>query len=104
MAINRTVAGVHFPVDSAAGMVLARTLSEYYIARFSGVGDVYTRTFDGRGFARDFSYEDIWEVSDQPCAAANPQSLKICRSAIAVQVPKSDLLSHLWSKAVAEWK
>ena len=38
VAINRTVAGLHFPVDSVAGMVLGRTLAEFYIKRFSGHG------------------------------------------------------------------
>ena len=30
VAVNRTVAGVHFPVDSAAGCFLGLTLGEYF--------------------------------------------------------------------------
>ena len=33
IAINRTVAGVHFPVDSMAGQLLGLTVAEYFIKR-----------------------------------------------------------------------
>ena len=55
IATNRTVAGVHFPVDSVAGMVLAQTLSDFFVARFTH-GSLRSRTFDGRGFEDDFVY------------------------------------------------
>ena len=64
IATNRTVAGVHFPVDSVAGMVLGHTLAEFFIARFSGLGRVKKRTFDGRGFKGDFSYKRVLAASD----------------------------------------
>jgi hypothetical protein len=35
IAINRTVAGVHYPVDSAAGAVLGITLGDFLVARAS---------------------------------------------------------------------
>lgn len=105
MAINRTIAGVHFPVDSAAGMVLACTLSEYFIARFAGLGSVYSRTFDGRGFDSDFAYGAVWDQAQQACAPTSSSTpSKICRSDTPVTIPGSTLLNHLWSKAVAEWK
>src|SRR3546814_18772370 len=36
IAINRTVAGLHFPVDSAAGALLGLTLGRYLAARCAG--------------------------------------------------------------------
>jgi membrane-associated phospholipid phosphatase len=33
VAVNRIVAGVHFPVDAAAGMVLGLTLGQYFVNR-----------------------------------------------------------------------
>jgi PAP2 superfamily len=100
IAINRTVAGVHFPVDSAAGMVLAKTLAEFFIARFSGASHVFTRTFDGHDFEGDFAYEDIWMRSERVCRPTE----RICRSETKVAIPKSDILYHLWTQAVAEWR
>ncbi len=35
-SINRTVAGVHFPVDSAAGQALGQSLGEYFVGYCSG--------------------------------------------------------------------
>ena len=33
IADNRVIAGVHFPIDSTAGFVLAEAMSDYFIAR-----------------------------------------------------------------------
>jgi membrane-associated phospholipid phosphatase len=100
IAINRTVAGVHFPADSAAGFVLARTLGEFFLAKFSGAGPVSARSFDGRGFASDFDYETFWTLADESAVPGK----KICKSDEPVPVARSPLLNHLWLQAVAEWK
>ena len=50
IAINRTVAGVHFPADSAAGAVLGLTLGQYLVKRCTSAADAQTYTawkFDG---------------------------------------------------------
>jgi hypothetical protein len=105
IAINRTVAGLHFPADSVAGMVLAQTLSEFYVARCAGNGKVWTRTFSGPGFRGDFSYQDVLEMR-YPKAPGTSGTDKdvIIRSDKPVEVGASDLLGHVWRKAVAEWR
>ncbi|WP_374299082.1 phosphatase PAP2 family protein [Paracoccus sp. (in: a-proteobacteria)] len=51
IAINRTVAGVHFPADSAAGAVLGIQLGRYLMARGQEqAGTVGSARFDGTRF------------------------------------------------------
>jgi hypothetical protein len=55
IAINRTIAGVHYPVDSAAGAVLGITLGEYLVARSTREEKTAVRMFDGTKYGgRDF--------------------------------------------------
>ncbi|WP_214676207.1 hypothetical protein, partial [Escherichia coli] len=63
IAVNRTVAGVHYPVDSACGRVLGTLLGEFMVGRCSGQS-LKAREFKGshysgpRGAARDFDLLD----------------------------------------------
>ena len=61
---NRTVAGVHFPVDTAAGQVLGLTLGRYFSQRAQGGQQFGAWRFDGERFPKDqdfifqhFSYD-----------------------------------------------
>lgn len=62
IAINRTVAGMHFPVDSAAGAVLGIQLGRYLMARGQAKAEkIESAAFDGTlfhdsGQPRDFHY------------------------------------------------
>ena len=107
IAINRQVAGVHFPVDSVAGMVLAQSLSEFYVARCVK-GRPAIRTFDGRGFRGDFSYSDVL-ANNYKRAAPAPGTPAIAGSDDIIHVEQrsvdilaSPLLEHVWKQAVAE--
>lgn len=89
IAINRTVAGVHFPVDSAAGLVLAWTLSEYCMARCSSTIEVRSREFDGPSFDKDFSYDDVLKNTADGKVSCHPE--------------QSPELAYLWTNALREW-
>src|SRR4029453_16579932 len=66
-AINRTVAGVHFPVDSVAGQLLGLTLADYLRARSTyGGGATYTPwLFDGTQFPlkTDFDFRTQYDTA-----------------------------------------
>ena len=96
IAVNRTVAGVHYPVDSACGRLLGTSLGEFLVARATG-GSVHHRGFNADlfvepdGSPRDFKLSDPLNV--EPYSAG--------RSAIAL--PKAESLAWLWNEALKEW-
>jgi membrane-associated phospholipid phosphatase len=102
IAINRTVAGLHYPVDSAAGRVLGVALGEFMRARALGEG-LKSRRFDGDRFQspeaepRDFRLlDDIDQSADGDQGAGHVVSSgSECRKAL--------LLEWLWKQALKEW-
>ncbi len=56
-AVNRTAAGVHFPVDTAAGQVLGLALGRFFIQRATTAGQTFDAwRFDGERYpgTKDF--------------------------------------------------
>jgi hypothetical protein len=100
LAVNRTVAGLHYPVDSAAGRLLGTALAEYMVARCTG-GKVHERGFDGRKF-HDAKGEVI--DFDPRVSMADNKSGYYELSARASAIAASPLLRFMWKKAVAEWE
>ena len=98
IAINRTIAGVHFPVDSAAGRVLGHTLGSYFIHRCRGTGSYNERLFDGTQFqdasgdAIDFEHKvDLNNGTYNQLV--EPHTL----------TGHSDILKTMWKLARKEW-
>jgi hypothetical protein len=103
IAINRTVAGVHFPADSVAGAILGLTLGQYLVNRASGVANSRGSGFDGTAYpnGEDFNLGDIYDVAAMPPAM---RFIKPYVIDLGVQaVDQSGALNWLWGKAVAEW-
>ncbi|MFK7942289.1 MAG: phosphatase PAP2 family protein, partial [Paracoccaceae bacterium] len=88
IALNRVVAGVHFPIDNAAGMVLAWTLSEYYMRRFGEFGTLHSRNFDGTD-TDPFDYRRVLN-----CYGGTPLP----------EIGASPELVVLWLEAKKEWE
>jgi membrane-associated phospholipid phosphatase len=107
VAVNRTIAGVHFPVDSAAGAVLGLTLGHYFLARC--MGQTYDAfVFDGTQFPAtsvvpqadgDFYWTLYYDVPTDTQLAPAPYVTKTT----GPTVPTSALLYWLWHKALVEW-
>lgn len=101
IAVNRTVAGVHFPADSAAGAVLGIQLGRYLMARASEKGAVAQASFDGRKFVegsqpRDFHYG----VLNQMVTGHDPSTVFSERMGPVAHAP---LWSSLVKRARNEW-
>ena len=111
VAVNRTVAGVHFPVDSAAGCFLGLVLGQYFWRRctapqvnteyeaYAFYGSEYPVPSDNLGPPDDgdFYWETIWDALFDGLAVNYIEPLG------ARTVQRSRLLWWLWRKARDEW-
>nr|WP_246408194.1 phosphatase PAP2 family protein [Microvirga lupini] len=109
IAVNRTVAGVHFPVDSAAGAVLGLTLGHYLVKRCSGATGYRAWRFEGPKYPEDadFTWHDLYDVTAENLSSMQGASAYSVEYAANDQVidpqHKSYVLTWLWDKAKAEW-
>jgi membrane-associated phospholipid phosphatase len=108
VAINRQIAGVHFPVDSAAGALLGLTLGEYIHRRFTEAPGFDAWSFMGEDYPpdADFDWSEWFDVpagSQRAPAVAVPYAERLPASPFNLG-PPSPILSWLWGKALAEWQ
>jgi hypothetical protein len=115
IAVNRTIAGVHFPIDSAAGAVLGLTLGLYFVARCQGqLTPLITTTydaykFDGTAFPTgspaplndgDFYWSLYYNTATD--AQLTPGTY-VTKTGSALAMQRNELLNWLWNQALAEW-
>jgi len=94
---------MHFPADSVAGMVLAQALSDFYVARFSGLGTPTSRTFDGRGFEGDFLFGSVLGKKYRRKTPINGNDLIVqAEEQPLKEIDHSLLLGYAWKQAVSE--
>ncbi|MEM9640254.1 MAG: hypothetical protein AAGA19_02035, partial [Pseudomonadota bacterium] len=101
IAINRTVSGVHFPVDSAAGACLGITLGDYLVARASGANKYAAWTFDAADFSGDFEPETMYDIPNS--RQINSLAHTKLGSETIDSSDQSAILNRLWNDAVKEW-
>lgn len=100
VAVNRTVAGLHFPVDSACGRLLGTALGEFFVARCTSA-KIRERGFVGTRFHRpDGSALDF----DARVPLAGDPAGYYTQGSADFEVPRSPLLHFMWAKAQSEWK
>jgi membrane-associated phospholipid phosphatase len=109
IAVNRQVAGVHFPVDSSAGALLGLTLGAYLVARFQSATATYQAwDFDGTQFpfrpdpASDFRIDLLFDTGSGQQISPGAWATAIGNQTIA-ESGQSAILHWLWSEARDEW-
>ena len=108
IADHRVIAGVHFPIDSASGYVLARALSDYFVARCRTTpSDLKKTTFDGTKYrpAADIDPRRTFEkhvdsANATMSTADGPPGRWEEKASFAVAV--SPLLNEMWKAAQRE--
>jgi hypothetical protein len=112
IAINRTVAGVHYPIDSAAGQLLGLSLGEYFIARCrpSGGGatlvDAWALDVAQYPPQGDFSGQELFDPqagSRQTTGYAHRIAGAVPGGFATCAVQGTSRLHWLWQAAAAEW-
>jgi hypothetical protein len=107
IAFNRTVAGLHFPVDHVAGQMLGLCVAEYLLARVGLTKKVDAWTFLGTQFQESSQYDfgEQFEPSlkQRRTTSALPGHLGFSPGNSG-QVGVSPLLSWLWNEARKEWQ
>ena len=99
IAVNRTVAGLHYPVDSAVGRLLGTSLADFFIARCTG-GKVHKRGFNGPKF---HGPKDSVIDFDPRVSMTDNKSHYYEYSSAGAPIAASPLMAFMWKKAAAEW-
>ena len=109
IATNRTVAGVHFPIDSVAGGILGLVLAEHVCQMSCGGNHQSSVDFNAPNFdpEDDFDWHKFYRVNgDKLKKKAGSKCsvwLKTKRHHCDDVIP-SPILKWLWDKALEEWK
>jgi hypothetical protein len=101
IATNRIIAGVHFPVDAMAGMMLGIALGEYFVGRCLGGNRKFMgRTFLAGGIdAAPTTDFNPFEANQNP----NNGASTLFSHAPGADITQSPLMYHAWHEAKKEW-
>jgi membrane-associated phospholipid phosphatase len=107
ISVNRTVAGLHYPVDSAAGRLLGTALGEFFVARCRGELVLQERGFDGTQFHGEkiSGGEHPFRALDfDPRVSMEAGKSKYYQVFGAMgEIKASPLLAFMWERARKEW-
>jgi hypothetical protein len=93
IAVNRTVAGVHYPIDSWAGAILGRAVGQIVVSKCAADSVVDAYEYCARGHC-DF-YVDEFTVGTNPPFGVHEKG--------CVTIAPSELFVWLWNKALKEF-
>ena len=112
ISVNRVIAGVHFPVDLAAGLTLGLTMGRYFIALANGTqAELPSYAFDGEAYAgggfpqAEIRSDDILKPDKElPGAVATKGPGSINLQTLPQAEKDRRPLCWLWGEAVREWQ
>jgi hypothetical protein len=112
ISVNRVVAGVHFPVDMAAGMVMGTTLAKFFVASLKGsTTPLRSWTFNAENYAgEDFLWREMLAAIDGnndslASAASNGAFLTSEQSGFTPSLlSDGNPVRWFWDRAAAEWQ
>jgi PAP2 superfamily len=104
IAFNRVVAGVHFPMDSAAGAALARQLAATLVAAGRGYGPSAAASWSVKDEVELLELPPVTSPAPPPGRAARAVPGKAVAAALApaVAVPGVPIWQQLWAAAETE--
>jgi hypothetical protein len=94
-SVNRVVAGVHFPIDAAAGQMLGMSLGEYFLCKCGLLNVCNGRTFAPTLAGSNVKNNFLGDGPDLPNGAGAPAALQ--------PITTSPFLVELTALAQAEW-
>ena len=105
IAVNRTVAGVHFPIDTAAGQMLGLALGRYFIQRATTGQQFDTWRFDGERYpgSQDFDFHDFYDPANGTEGQGHNPDPPYVDPIASTPPEKSLILGWLWDEAKKEW-
>ncbi len=108
IAVNRVVAGVHFPVESAAGQVMGLAMARFFLALCKGPGQHRFRRWRFKPSAFADSDHDWREIDEAFAKSAELHYLRLDEPSFTVRHPADGdprkPLVWLYRKAREEWR
>jgi len=105
ISANRTVAGVHFPVDSFAGATLGFCVADLIATRSEQAAGLNPTRFAGPGAGNiDFFTSQVWQDGVRQNVTTDDGATLIENLPGLATIDRSDLLHQVWTEATAEWE